>query len=187
VLGIFNSEVTPIMGFFQFMTSKFERMQKYLFNRPFRFTAKSTNKIIDYYSILSGYYETFVRIMILCSELVYEDQELPKLNYNKIFKLRFATVLEISKKIPNFGIFLTHYNKTLRNKIVHRDYSIDYVNQMVVYKNGRLTFKELLATNKEIATILLSYIWIFHFDTRVSLEKVYDQMDQWNLERLSPS
>lgn len=176
---IVDINITPLMGFFQFITSKFQETLDYLFKKPFRFTSKSVTQLINNYGTLVGYYETFVKMMVLSNDLVYGGKQLEELNYNKISKLDFAKILGLTKKINNFDIFVVPYNKKLRNKILHKEFSIDYTNKKIVYKGGETTFKELLDNSKEISVMLLSYAWLYYFDMKRELEKAYHIVEKF--------
>jgi len=174
---ISNISLTPLMGFLQFVTSKFQETVDYLFKKPFRFTSDSVSQLINHYGVLSGYYEIFVKVMILSNDLVYKDKELSELNYKKLSKLDFARVLALTKEIEGFDVFLKPYDKTLRNKILHKEFSVDYENKKILYSGGETSFKKLLENSKDISTILLSYAWLYYFDLKANLQKAYNVIE----------
>jgi hypothetical protein len=95
-----------------------------------------------------------------------------ELDINKL-PTKFGQVLNLAKKIPNFEIFLEPYNMLLRNKIVHSDFSIDYVNKKIIYSGGETKFSELLLKSRNLVMIFIVYAWAFNYDMRKDMEKAY--------------
>lgn len=179
---ISNLKIQSVMALFQFINTKFKHIQKFLFKKPFRFTSNSINKLINNYVALVGYYETFIKLMINSYDLIYNDKTISGKDFEKLSKLNFGEIVSISKNIPDFNVFLIPYDRRLRNKIIHKDFTIDYSNKKIIYNNKDISFKEFLNDCKELTMILLSLSWIYYFDVRHSLEKAYKILD--NVEKL---
>jgi len=170
---------SPIMVLFQFLASKFWEIDSFLFKKPFRFTSKSMQNLINSYETLMGYFETFIRLIVIADDLIYKEKKITNQEMNKVFKRRFMDIIKLGEKINNFEIFLVPYDNTLRNKIIHKDYYIDYNNKKIKYANKEIDFKQFLNNSREILLILFSWFWIFHFDVRNTLEKACNILDKY--------
>lgn len=177
VKSISNINIPEIMGFYQFICSKLEENIKFLFKKPFRYTSKSVTELIDVYGTLSGYYEIFIKLMILANNLVHSKEPFQDSKYeqlSKIGKKNFNELIKITKRIPDFNVFREPYDRMLRNKIIHKDFRIDYKNKLIHYSSQKITFKVLLLKTRNLQVIYLSYSLLFTFDMRKNLQKAYN-------------
>jgi hypothetical protein len=118
--------------------------------------------------------------MILNYDIVFNSKNLKDSKLDKSQRMRFGEVINISKKIPKFDIFLEPYDELLRNKLIHGDFSIDYVNRKIVYLGGETKFEKLLQNTRNISSIFVTYAWAIFYDLRMDMEKAYTFLD--NLE-----
>lgn len=171
-----NIDLPEIMSYYQFLISRNEEIHDSLYRKPFRFTRKSVNEIIDLYGTLSGYYETLVKLMICSYNMVYLNQEISEKDYKKLSKKRFHSILKSTKSIPDFHFFKRHFDRKLRNNIIHKDFKIDYNNKWVEYNSKHIPFKELLVKNRRLYEILTSFSIINLFLLRKRLQAIYLRM-----------
>jgi len=168
-----NIDMPEIVGFYQFMYSKLDEISDFLFKKPFRYTSNSVPKLVETYGILSGYYETFIKLMISAYELVYENKPLKESEYKKLSKKNLGSIIKLTGKIPDFDVFRKPYDRTLRNKIIHKEFRIDYNNKVIIYSSQKISFKDLLIKTRHILMILMSITYINTFISRKKLQKGY--------------
>lgn len=168
-----NIDILEIIGFYQFMYSKLDEISDFLFKKPFRYTSNSVPKLIDIYGTLSGYYETFIKLIISAYELVYENKPFKESEYKKLSKKNFGSVIELTEKIPDFDVFRKPYGRALRNKITHKEFKINYNNKTVIYLNRKISFKDLSIKTRNILEVLVSINYIYNFISRKKLQKAY--------------
>ena len=166
-----NINIPEIMSLYQFMYSKFDEISDFLFKKPFRYTSNSVPKLVETYGILSGYYEIFIKLMISAYELVYECKPFNEYEYKQLSKKNFGSIIKLTRKIPDFDVFRKPYDKTLRNKIIHKDFKIDYNNRVIIYSSKKISFKRLLIKTRNILEVLGSIIYINNFISRKKLQK----------------
>lgn len=171
-----NIGMPDIMGFYQFMYSKLDEISDFLFKRPFRYTSNSVPKLVEIYGTLSGYYETFIKLMISAYELVYESKPFKESEYKKLTKLskkNFGSIIKLAGKIPDFDVFRKPYDRTLRNKITHKEFKIDYNNKVIIYSSQKISFKDLLIKTRNILEVLASINYVYIFNSRKKLQKAH--------------
>jgi len=168
-----NINIPEIIGFYQFMYSKLDEISDFLFKKPFRYTSNSVPKLIDIYGTLSGYYETFIKLMILAYELVYESKPFKESELKKLSKKNFGSIIKLTEKILVFDVFRKPYDRTLRNKIIHKDFKIDYNNRIIIYSSQKISFKDLLIKTRNILEVLASINYIYNFILRKKLQKAH--------------
>ncbi len=97
---------------------------------------------------------------------------------SRIIQGENATILKLTKKIPEFDIFIKPYDRTLRNKIVHKDLRIDYNNKIVIYSSEKFSFEDLKINTRNLLAIFESVSYIYTFNIRKSLQKGYDLLNR---------
>jgi len=170
---IYNIEIPQIVSSYQFMCLKADDINSFLFKKPFRFTSRSIPKLTDIYEDLCGYYETFVILIISAYELVYENKPFIKSSFTKLAERKFGEVLKFTEKIPDFEVFRKPYDKTLRNKLVHKDFKIDYNNKTIDFSNRKISFRELLIMTRNLFDAVTSIMYIYNFIVRKKLQVSY--------------
>ena len=168
-----NIDIPEIIGFYQFMYSKLDEISDFLFKKPFRYTSNSVLKLVETCGILSGYYEIFIKLMISAYELVYENKPFEEYGYKQLSKKNFSSIIKLTGKIPDFYIFRKSYDRTLRNKITHKEFRIDYNNKVIIYSSQKISFKDLLIITRDLLMILISINYIAIFISRKKLQKAY--------------
>lgn len=168
-----NIDILEIMGLYQFMYSKFDEINDFLFKKPFRYTSNSVPKVVETYGTLSGYYETFIKLMISAYELVYESKPFKESEYKQLSRKNFGSMIKLTGKIPDFDVFREPYDKTLRNKIIHKDFKIDYNNRVIIYSSQKISFRDLLIKTRNILEVLASINYVYIFNSRKKLQKAY--------------
>jgi hypothetical protein len=177
ILILANVNIPEIMGFYQYICSKLEENIEFLFKKSFRYSSQSVSKLIEVYGTLSGYYEIFIKLMVLTNDLVYDNEPFLESRYewlSNMSKKNFNGLVKITKRIPDFDVFREPYDRTLRNKIIHKDFRIDYKNKLIQYSSEKITFKDLLLKTKNLQAIFFSYSLLFTFDMRKNLQSMYN-------------
>ena len=81
--------------------------------------------------------------------------------------------IKLTEKILDFDVFRKPYDRTLRNKIIHKDFKIDYNNRVIIYSSQKISFKNLLIKTRNILEVLVSINYIYNFISRKKLQKAH--------------
>lgn len=173
---IFNIDIPEIKSYFQFLCTQAQNYYEYLYKKPFRFTSESVTQLVEVYATQSGYYETFVKLMICSYDIVYRNKNIQPNTFNKLKKVSFGNVLLLTENIPDFDIFLKPYDRRLRNKIIHKDYTINYNNKSIDYGSYSISFREFLNINRDLFDVLTSFAYVNIFLQRKKLQENYYQI-----------
>ena len=166
-----NINIDEVMGFFQFLCQGLTKNLDFLFQKPFRFNSRTVTKLIETYEILAGYYEIFLKLIIIAETLITKTNSQEALEYNELLRLRVSELIIRAKKIPDFDIFLKPYDKNLRNKIIHKGFKIDYQKKVVIYTGKSISFQNLLLKTRNLLAIFISFMSLYTFHLRKNLEE----------------
>lgn len=132
-------------AYYDFLMRNFRKIRK-----------KQVDKYLEIYAELAGHYEKFVALIVCLLEILMK-QRLPE--YQKV---RERGVFRNMKLIDErgYGMFISSYDRHMRNAIAHKTYKIDIVTGEVVFFDRRVRriydFLCVQKSTRELSALLLA-------------------------------
>jgi hypothetical protein len=139
-----------IIKHYEFLEQDFSKIEK-----------KQLDKYLEIYEELSGIYEKFVSLIVA---LIYLLQTNDDQKYQDARKRALSeNIADVEKK--GWKIFVSGFNKNVRNAIVHKTCKIDILKETVDFidrdKTSVLTFREVQKETRELSALVLIMPHIF--------------------------
>ena len=139
---------------YEFLTRDFSKIEK-----------KQLDRYLQIYLELSGLYEKFISLIAVLVQLLRTNSS-PKYEVARKRGL-YSNIDSIEK--TDWSIFVSGFNRNMRNAIAHRTCKVDILKETVEFidrnKTFRLTFREVQKETRELSALLLILphilIWIF--------------------------
>jgi len=152
------TEFRSSKDFFLLLQATLQRLIKhyhYLEEDFSQIEKKQVDKYLEIYGELAGHYEKFIALMASLIQL---------LETNANPKYEVARGRELSQNMliverSGWGIFVSGFNRNIRNAIAHKTFSVNVVNQTVEFidrKNvSTLVYTEVQKETRELSALLL--------------------------------
>ena len=122
---------------------------------------KQLDKYLEIYDELSGQYEKFISLVVVLIEVL-STNAVPK--YEDVRKRRLYENIRFTEK-HGWKIFVSGFNRNIRNAIAHKTYKVDIVRRTVdfydVNKATTLTFADVQRETRELSALLLVLPHVF--------------------------
>jgi hypothetical protein len=141
---------------------------------------KQVDRYMDIYAELAGHYEKFIALMATLIQLL-ETNANPKYAVSRSRRLS-----QNMRYVENsgWGVFLSGFNRNMRNAIAHKTFSVNVVNQTVEFidrkKVSLLTYSEVQKETRELSALLLMLLHVFVSTfclLLLSLKEVLDSLE----------
>lgn len=139
---------------YEFLTRDFSKIEK-----------KQLDRYLQIYLELSGLYEKFISLIAALIQLLRTNSN-PKYEVARKRGL-YSNIDSIEK--TDWSIFVSGFNRNMRNAIAHRTCKVDILKETVEFidrnKTFKLTFREVQKETRELSALLLILphilVWIF--------------------------
>lgn len=170
----FDSSRKKNFALIQFLASKEnEKIGKFLWKKPFKYSGPNIQELIKIYERLSGYFEIYTKLILLSKDLLYRNEDMSQEKIGTEFKKHFSKTLYAAQKYYDLSKILINYNKNLRNCFVHPDSITDYNELAIKYDNQTVDFGDFLIDCRKIYQIVNSIAYLNVFIMRKEMENQY--------------
>lgn len=133
-----------LIKYYKFLTQDFSVIKK-----------KQLDKYLEIYDGLSGQYEKFISLVVVLIEIL-STNTVPK--YEDVRKRRLYENIRFTER-RGWKIFVSGFNRNIRNAIAHKTYKVDIIKGTVdfydVNKATTLTFEDVQKETRELSALLL--------------------------------
>jgi len=179
----FDPDISENLSLIQFLSSNENcGIQNFLFKKPFRFSSANVQRLIQYYLLFSGFFETFTKLIFFSYKIILEDKIITKKDFEMISKKRFSEILEETNNNYEFRNLSKYYKRILRNKLTHKNYRISNKEKLIKYSRELISFKDLLADTRNLFIIVNNVGFVNIFLMRKEMEENY--LKFCNLEKI---
>jgi hypothetical protein len=141
---ILQTTLQKLIKYYEFLEKDFPKIEK-----------KHIDKYLEIYSELSGVYEKLISLISVLIRLL-ETNESPKYEAAREKQLSHNS-LYVEKS--GWKIFVSGFNRNMRNAIAHRTCKIDVIKETVEFtdrkKTFTLTFRDVQKETRELSSLLL--------------------------------
>jgi len=147
---LLQATLQRVIKYYEFLAQDFSKIEK-----------KQLDKYLEIYEELSGHYEKFISLI---ATLVQLSQTNASHKYETARKRRlYQNILYIEKS--GWKIFVSGFNRNIRNAIVHKTCKVDILKETVEFidrnKTITLTFREVQKETRELSALLLILPHVF--------------------------
>jgi len=147
---ILQATLQRILKCYEFLERDFATIEK-----------KQIDRYLEIYTELSGLYEKFISLIAVLTQLL-QMKGIPK--YEVARKRGLSSNIN-SVKGSGWGIFVSGFNRKMRNAIAHKSFKIDIIMETVEFidrnKTYSLSFKEVQEETRELSAVLLLFPNLF--------------------------
>jgi len=172
---LIQATLQRLIKHYEFLARDFPKIEK-----------KQIDKYLEIYEELSGHYEKFISLLVALIQLTGTNNEI---SYEDARKRGLYQNIRFIEK-SGWEIFVSGFNRKIRNAIVHKTCKVDILKEIVEFvdrnKTITLTFQEIQKETRVLAALLLilphALISIFCLAV-LSLREMLDNLpDQINAE-----
>jgi hypothetical protein len=166
-----------VIKYYEFLAQNFPKIKK-----------KQLDKYLEIYEGLSAIYEKFASLIVVLLQLL---QTKNGQKYEAVRKRGlFRNLSHIEKS--GWKLFISGFNRNIRNATVHKTYKVDIVKEIVEFidrdKTDVLTFKEVQKETRELSALvlILPHVFILVFCMAIlSMKEMLDSFPKQERKRTS--